>query len=42
VTAISSKYEEKRGDITYTITIALTSTDPRMRWGMTADVQFEK
>ncbi len=42
VTAISTKYEEKRGDITYTVTIALTSTDPRMRWGMTADVQFEK
>ena len=42
VMAISSKYEEKRGDITYTVTIALTSTDPRMRWGMTADVTFEK
>ncbi len=40
VTAISSKYEEKRGDITYTVTIALTSSDPRMRWGMTAEVNF--
>jgi multidrug efflux pump subunit AcrA (membrane-fusion protein) len=42
VKAISAKYEEKRGDITYTVTIALTSTDPQMRWGMTAEVTFEK
>ena len=42
VRTISSKYEEKRGDITYTVTIALTSSDPRVRWGMTAEVNFAK
>ena len=42
VKAISAKYEEKRGDITYTVTIGLTSTDPQMRWGMTAEVTFAK
>ena len=41
VKSIKSKYEEKRGDITYTVTIGLTSTDPKMRWGMTAEVTFE-
>jgi HlyD family secretion protein len=42
VKSISAKYEEKRGDITYTVTLVLTSTDPQMRWGMTAEVTFEK
>jgi multidrug efflux pump subunit AcrA (membrane-fusion protein) len=42
VKSISAKYVENRGDITYTVTIALTSTDPQMRWGMTAQVTFEK
>ena len=42
VKSISSKYEEKRGDITYTVTITLTSSDPQMRWGMTAEVDFQK
>ncbi len=37
---INARYEEKRGDITYTATIALTQTDPQMRWGMTAAVTF--
>ncbi len=37
---IGARYEEKRGDITYTVTIALTQTDPAMRWGMTAAVRF--
>jgi HlyD family secretion protein len=41
VTYINTRYEEKRGDITYTVTVALTQTDPAMRWGMTAAVQFE-
>lgn len=40
VTHINSRYEEVRGDITYTVTILLTQTDPRMRWGMTAAVNF--
>jgi HlyD family secretion protein len=42
VTAISPVFEEKRGDITYTVTIALTDGDPSMRWGMTAVSTFEK
>ncbi len=40
VTHINTRYEEKRGDITYTATIRLTQTDPQMRWGMTAAVTF--
>jgi multidrug resistance efflux pump len=40
VTHINGRYEEKRGDITYTVTILLTKTDPAMRWGMTAAVHF--
>ncbi len=42
VKSIGTKYEEKRGDITYTAIITLTSTDPQMRWGMTTQVTFEK
>lgn len=40
VTDINQRYEEKRGDITYIVTISLLSTDPLMRWGMTASVEF--
>lgn len=40
VTHINSVYEEKRGDITYTVTAMLKQTEPRIRWGMTAAVQF--
>lgn len=40
VTHINQLFEEKRGDITYTVTLALTQTDPALRWGMTAAVQF--
>jgi len=42
VTEISPVYEEKRGDITYTVTVVLTDGDPKMRWGMTAVTTFEK
>ncbi len=41
VTHINARYEEKRGDITYTITIRLDGSDPQMRWGMTAAVTFQ-
>lgn len=41
VTHINARYEEKRGDITYTVTIRLSQTDPAMRWGMTAAVIFQ-
>lgn len=40
VTHINARYEEKRGDITYTVTIRLNGSDPAMRWGMTAAVTF--
>jgi len=40
VTHINSRYEEKRGDITYTVTIQLEETDSQLRWGMTAAVFF--
>jgi HlyD family secretion protein len=40
VTNINERFEEKRGDITYTVTVELQETDPRMRWGMTAAVYF--
>jgi hypothetical protein len=33
--------QEKRGDVTYTVRIGLLESDPRLRWGMTADVLFE-
>lgn len=42
VKTISPVFEEKRGDITYTVTIALDDGDPKMRWGMTAVTTFEK
>ena len=40
VTNINERFEEKRGDITYTVTVQLDETDPLMRWGMTAAVYF--
>ena len=42
VTDISHIFEEKRGDITYTARITLAEPDPALRWGMTAEVTFEK
>jgi multidrug resistance efflux pump len=42
VVRINQRFEEKRGDITYTVTVVLKETDPLMRWGMTAAVRFVK
>jgi multidrug efflux pump subunit AcrA (membrane-fusion protein) len=42
VESISQNFEEKRGDITYTARILLDEIDPRLRWGMTVEVTFEK
>lgn len=42
VTAISNVFEEKRGDITYTAKIALDEQFPALRWGMTAEITFDK
>ena len=38
VKSIASVFQESRGDIVYTVTVALDETDPRARWGMTAQV----
>lgn len=40
VANINERYEEKRGDVTYSVTILLDQSDPLMRWGMTAAVYF--
>lgn len=40
VTQIDSQYVEKRGDITYTVTILLEAPVDNLRWGMTAAVVF--
>jgi multidrug resistance efflux pump len=42
VIKISDTFEEKRGDITYTVRIKLNEIDPRLRWGMTVVVDFKK
>jgi len=42
VTKINARYETKRGDVTYTVTVQLNQTDARMRWGMTAAVRFNR
>ncbi|OJX37906.1 MAG: hypothetical protein BGO78_07615 [Chloroflexi bacterium 44-23] len=42
VTQINLQSEEKRGDVTYTVTISINENDPRMRWGMTGAVQFAR
>lgn len=42
VESISQIYEEKFGDVTYTARILLQDDDPRLRWGMTASVNFEQ
>jgi multidrug resistance efflux pump len=42
VIKISDTFEEKRGDITYTVRIKLNEVDPRLRWGMTVVVDFEQ
>ena len=42
VEAISEAFQDVRGDITYKARIRLEETDPRLRWGMTVLVSFEK
>ena len=42
VESISDGYEEKSGDIVYTIRIILDESDPLLRWGMTVEVKFIK
>jgi multidrug resistance efflux pump len=40
VTAITPRAENKRGDVTYTVKIRIDQPDPRLRWGMTAQVDI--
>ena len=40
IDSIGQTYEEKQGDITYTVTVALEDGHPSLRWGMTAVVKF--
>ncbi len=42
VDTISDIYEDKRGDVTYTVRLVLNEPDPRLRWGMTTAVTFEQ
>ncbi len=39
--ALDLRYEDKRGDVTYTGTIVLAEADPAVRWGMTAALLFQ-
>jgi multidrug resistance efflux pump len=40
VTHIAQRYEEKRGDVTYTVTLAITDPVDALRWGMTGQISF--
>jgi hypothetical protein len=40
VQAISDVSTDRSGDVTYTTKVQLQDSDPRLRWGMTALVQF--
>jgi multidrug resistance efflux pump len=42
VETIKDLSEEKRGDVTYTVSILLGQSDPRLRWGMTVSVDFQE
>lgn len=40
VASITPRAENKRGDVTYTVKIKVENSDPRLRWGMTAQVDI--
>ena len=42
VESIGALFEERSGDVTYPVKIRLLEADPRLRWGMTVAVPFEK
>lgn len=42
VARIALRGRDRRGDVLYTVRVALENMDPRLRWGMTGFVQFEK
>ncbi len=41
VLAITPKSQTKRGDVTYTVKIAVDNPDPKLKWGMTAQVDVQ-
>ena len=42
ILSIGQNYTQNQGDVVYETTILLTDTNPVMRWGMTAEVRFDK
>ncbi len=40
VLSITPKAQTKRGDVTYTVKIAIENPDPRLKWGMTGQVDI--
>ncbi len=42
VTSITPRSAVKRGDVTYTVSVAITDPDPRLRWGMTAYMDISR
>ncbi len=42
VEKVSDTYTEKSGDVLYTVRIQLDKTDPRLRWGMTMQVNLQQ
>ena len=42
VESISSVSQVKSGDVVYPVKIKVLENDPRLRWGMTAAVTFER
>ena len=41
VVAITPKAQTKRGDVTYTVKITIENPDPKLRWGMTGQVEIQ-
>jgi HlyD family secretion protein len=42
VATIGALFQEKSGDVVYPVKVKLLDNDPRLRWGMTVNVTFEK
>jgi HlyD family secretion protein len=41
VLAVMPKAETKRGDVTYTVKIAIAQPEPKLKWGMTGQVEIQ-
>jgi HlyD family secretion protein len=41
VTSIVPRSIVKRGDVTYTVKVAISNPDPKLKWGMTAFVDIK-